>query len=75
MLLELDNAPCISPGDCFVEFLDTPDISGPVQPMAREKIMTREVEFQKDWTSKYRDFLPWYAKTKQQAIDLLKAWP
>lgn len=75
VLLELDNAPCISPQDCFVEFLETPDISGPVSPMAREKIMTGDVELHEDWTSKYRDFLPWYAKTKQETIDLLKAWP
>ena len=75
VLLELDNAPCISPEDCFVEFLETPDINGPVHPMAREIIMTGEVELQEDWTSKYRDFLPWNAKTKQQALDLLKDWP
>ena len=77
VLLELDNAPCKSPQDCFVEFLDAPVINGPVHPIAREKIMTGEgeVELYKDWTSKYREFLPQYAKTKQQTIDLLKAWP
>ena len=75
VLLELDNAPCIDQEDCFVEFSETPDINGPVRPVTREKIMTGDVELQEDWTSKYRDFLPWYAKTKQQAIDLLKAWP
>lgn len=75
VLLELDNAPCINQEDCFVEFSETPDINGPVRPVTREKIMTGDVELQEDWTSKYRDFLPWYAKTKQQAIDLLKAWP
>ena len=74
VLLELDNAPCTSPEDCFVEFLETPDINGPVQPMAREKIMTGEVELQEDWTSKYRDFLPWHTKTKHQALDHLKDW-
>lgn len=75
VLLELDNAPCKSSEDCFVEFLDTPEINGPVRPMAREKIATGEVELDEDWTSKYRDFLPLYAKTKQQAMDLLSAWP
>jgi len=48
VLLELDNAPCISPEDCFVEFLETPDINGPVHPMAREMIVTGEVELQED---------------------------
>lgn len=74
VLLELDNAPCISREECFVEFLETPDINGPVSPMTREKIMSGEVKLQEDWTSKYRDFLPWYTKTKQQALDLLKDW-
>jgi len=43
--------------------------------MTRKKIVTGEVELQEDWTSKYRDFLPWNAKKKQQALDLLKDWP
>ncbi|KAJ7380055.1 Beta-galactosidase-1-like protein [Desmophyllum pertusum] len=69
--------PVRAPRTVFVEFLDAPVINGPVHPIAREKIMTGEgeVELYKDWTSKYREFLPQYAKTKQQTIDLLKAWP
>lgn len=75
VLLELDNAPCKSPEVCFVEFLDTPEINGPVHPMEKEKMTTEEVQLNEDWTSKYRDFLPDYAKTKHQTMDLLKAWP
>lgn len=75
VLLELDNAPCESPGHCFVEFVETPVINGPVRPMAREEIMPEPVELYEDWTSKYRDFLPWYDKTKKQTIDLLNSWP
>ncbi|KAL9966667.1 hypothetical protein ACROYT_G024779 [Oculina patagonica] len=75
VLLELDNAPCESPENCFVEFVDKPEINGAVHPMEKEKMATKEVELNKDWTSKYRDFLPRNAKTKQQTIDLLKSWP
>jgi len=36
VLLELDGAPCKNPETCFVEFVDTPSINGPVHPIDGE---------------------------------------
>ena len=33
ILLELDGAPCLNPTSCFVEFVATPSINGPVHPL------------------------------------------
>ena len=33
VLLELDGAPCLNPTSCFVEFVATPSINGPVHPI------------------------------------------
>ena len=74
VIFELDNAPCESPDDCYVEFVDKPSINGPVHPMTKDKIVKGEVEGFDDWTSKYKDFMPWHARTKQQTLDLLNAW-
>ncbi|KAJ7376851.1 Beta-galactosidase-1-like protein [Desmophyllum pertusum] len=36
VLLELDGAPCENPTTCFVEFVATPSINGPVHPIGDE---------------------------------------
>ena len=33
VLLELDGAPCLNPTSCFVKFVATPSINGPVHPI------------------------------------------
>ena len=37
MLFELDGAPCIFPETCFVEFVATPSLNGPVHPIPDNK--------------------------------------
>ena len=71
VLLELDNAPCEDPKDCFVDFVETPVIDGPVRPMTSKQILPDEVY--DDWTAKYKDFLPSYVKTKKQVLDILSS--
>ena len=60
VLFELDNAPCETPDDCYVEFLDKPIINGPFHPLAEE-------EEQSDWTAKYRDCLSQDLRTSMTA--------
>ena len=74
VLFEVDNAPCQSPEDCHVEFLDTPIINGPVSPMSGDKTGASEVQLFNDWTAKYRDFMPSSVKNEQQTLDILEAW-
>ena len=38
VLLELDSAPCEFPENCYVEFVSTPSINGPVHPLGRDQI-------------------------------------
>ena len=38
VLLELDSAPCEFPENCYVEFVSTPSINGPVHPLGRVQI-------------------------------------
>ena len=56
VLFEVDNAPCQSPDDCHVEFLNIPMIDGPVSPMNGDKMAKGEVNSWNDWTAKYRGF-------------------
>ena len=74
VLFELDDAPCESPEDCYVEFLATPMINGPVSPMTGDKKMKEEVKLFNNWTSKYGEFMPGDVKTEQETLELLKAW-
>ncbi|CAH3124647.1 unnamed protein product [Pocillopora meandrina] len=71
VLLELDNAPCEDPKGCFVDFVETPVIDGPVRPMTSKQILPDAVY--DDWTAKYKDFLPSYVKTKKQVLDILSS--
>ena len=58
MVFELDNAPCETPDDCYVEFLDKPNVDGPVHPMEGE------IKGFDDWTAMYGDFMPHDVKIK-----------
>ncbi|XP_068739243.1 beta-galactosidase-like [Montipora capricornis] len=49
VLFEVDNAPCQSIEECYVEFLDRPLINGPVYPLKGE------IKLFRDWTAKYAD--------------------
>lgn len=73
VLLELDNAPCEDSKDCFVDFVGTPEINGPVRPMTTKQIVPESDKVYDDWTAKYKDFLPSYAKTKKQIFDVLNS--
>ncbi|PFX14389.1 Beta-galactosidase, partial [Stylophora pistillata] len=74
VLLELDNAPCEDSKDCFVDLVGTPEINGPVRPMTTKQIVPESDKVYDDWTAKYKDFLPSYAKTKKQIFDVLNSW-
>ena len=65
VLFELDNAPCETPDDCYVEFLDKPNVDGPVHPMKGE------IKGFDDWTAMYGDFMPQDVKTKTKGSEIL----
>ncbi|XP_073236928.1 beta-galactosidase-like [Porites lutea] len=65
VLFELDNAPCKTPDDCYVEFLDKPNVDGPVHPMKGE------IKGFDDWTAMYGDLMPQDVKPKTKGSKIL----
>ncbi|CAH3193164.1 unnamed protein product, partial [Porites evermanni] len=65
VLFELDNAPCKTSDDCYVEFLDKPNVDGPVHPMKGE------IKGFDDWTAMYGDFMPQDVKPKTKGSKIL----
>jgi len=68
VLFEVDNAPCQSPDDCYVEFLDTPMIDGPVSPMNGDKMAKGEVNSWNDWASKYRNVMTAASRAERKFV-------
>ena len=58
VVFELDDAPCDYKSDCFVEFVSSSVLDGPVSPIAEpcyDVECKKTVLLNEEWTSKYTD--------------------